>query len=101
MRESRDRIAGVLWSETETAKALTSLRQTLHILRRALHARGLTGVAVDKRYARLDGGEFGTDLDDLVVSVERGDPADRLMSEGRITDELLLGYDDLDPAFWA
>ena len=38
----------------------------------ALHACGLTGVAVDRHYARLDSGKFATDLDDLVASVERG-----------------------------
>jgi DNA-binding SARP family transcriptional activator len=81
MRESRDRLAGLLWSETETAKA-QSLRQTLHIS------------GDNRRRGR-------TDLDDLLASVESGDPADRLMSEGRITNELLPGYDDIDPSFGA
>jgi hypothetical protein len=48
----------------------------------ALHERGLTSLSVDNYYAWLDGREFATELDDLVTSVEPGDPADRLMSEG-------------------
>jgi hypothetical protein len=36
-----------------------------------------------------------------MASVERGDPVERLMSEGRITDELLPGHDDIDPSFGA
>jgi DNA-binding SARP family transcriptional activator len=101
MRESRDRLAGLLWSETDNDKARTSLRQTLHVVRKALHEWGLTGVVVDIHYVRLDRSEFATDLDDLAASVERGEPAHRLMSEARITDSLLPGYDDIDPAFGA
>jgi DNA-binding SARP family transcriptional activator len=56
---------------------------------------------VDNHDAKLDGGEFATDLDNFMAIVERGDPAERLMSEGRITDELLPGYDDIDPSFGA
>ena len=37
MRESRDRLAGLLWSETDNDKARTSLRQTLHVVRKALY----------------------------------------------------------------
>ena len=37
----------------------------------------------DKTYARLDRESFATDLGDLLASVERGDPADRLMSEAQ------------------
>ena len=101
MRESRDRLAGLLWSETDNDKARTSLRQTLHVVRKALNEWGLTGVVVDIHYVKLDRSEFATDLDDLAASVERGDPAGRLMSEARITDSLLPGYDDIDPAFGA
>jgi DNA-binding SARP family transcriptional activator len=70
-------------------------------LRMALHERGITGLVVDNHDAKLDGGEFPTDLDNIMASVERGDPAERLMSEGRITDELLPGHDDIDPSFGA
>jgi hypothetical protein len=64
-------------------------------LRIALHERGITGLVVDNHGAKLDGGKFATDLDNFMASGERGDPAERLMSEGRITDELLPGYDDM------
>ena len=99
MRESRDRLAGLLWNETANDRARTSLRQTLHILRKTLHERGLTAVVVDNDYVKLDGSEFVTDLDELTASIERGNPADALVSEARITDALLPGYDDIDPAF--
>ena len=102
MKESRDRLAGLLWSETDNDKARTSLRQTLHVVRKVLHEWGLTGVVVDNHhYVKLDRSEFATDLEDLAASVERGKPPDRLMSEARITDSLLSGYDDIDPSFGA
>jgi DNA-binding SARP family transcriptional activator len=99
MRESRDRLAGLLWSETENAKARSSLRQTLHIVRKAFHKEGLAGALMDNPYVRLDSSAFATDLDNAAESIERGEPADFLMSEVRITDTLLPGYDDIDPSY--
>jgi hypothetical protein len=77
-----------LSSETETAKAQTSLRSTLHILRSVLHGQGITGVGIDRTYAELDHDEFATDLDEPVASIERGDCADRVML-GRLGSEAM------------
>ena len=99
MKESRDRLAGLLWSEADNTKARTSLRQTLRIVRKAFYMAGLTGALMDNLYPGLDCSAFATDLNDAVESIERGEPADFLMSEARITDVLLHGYDDIDPLF--
>jgi DNA-binding SARP family transcriptional activator len=47
MRESRDRLAGLLWSETENAKARSSLRQTLRTVRKAFHNEELSPILGD------------------------------------------------------
>ncbi len=99
MRVSRDRLAGLLWSESEDAKARSSLRQTLHIVRKAFDTESLRGALSDGPYVRLDGSALTTDLDEATESIERGEPADFLMGEARMTDALLHGYDDLDPSF--
>jgi DNA-binding SARP family transcriptional activator len=99
MKESRDRLAGLLWSETDNTKARTSLRQTLRIIRKAFCRAGLTGALMDNVCLALDCSAFATDLDDAAESIGRGEPADFLMSEARITDVLLHGYDDIDPSF--
>ena len=99
MKESRQRLAGLLWSETEDARALASLRQSLHVVRRAFNDAGVAGLSADKLHVRLDRSTLITDLDDAAGSIDRGQPTDALMNEMRITDDLLSGYDDIDPSF--
>ena len=99
MKESRDRLAGLFWSESEDAKARASLRQLLHYLRETFEAAGLEGLSADKSHVCLDGSIFKSDLDDALASLDQGRPADILMNEVNITDSLLRGYDDIDPSF--
>ena len=99
MKESRERLAGLLWSETEDAKARASLRQSLHVVRKAFDNAGLAGLSADKLHVSLDRSTLITDLDNAVASVDQGQPADILMHEMRITDAFLSGYDDIDPSF--
>jgi DNA-binding SARP family transcriptional activator len=99
MKETRDRLVGLLWSETEDAKARASLRQLLHVLRDTFDAAGLVGLSTDRDQVSLDPSAVVTDLDDLIASVDRGEPADCLSDEAGITDSLLRGYDDVDPSF--
>jgi hypothetical protein len=70
--------------ETKTASAQASLSQTRHIFRVALHARGQTGVAVDKHTRGLMAENSQPTSTIVLVSVERGDPADPCVSEGEL-----------------
>jgi len=99
MTETRDRLVGLLWSETEDAKARASLRQLLHSLRDAFDQEGLVGLSTDKTHVSLDGSVFLTDLGCALASIDRGDPVDSLVTESCITDSFLRGYDDIDPSF--
>jgi DNA-binding SARP family transcriptional activator len=47
MKETRERLIGLLWSETEDGKARGSLRQLLHCLREAFENAGADGVVAD------------------------------------------------------
>jgi DNA-binding SARP family transcriptional activator len=47
MKEARERLTGLLWSETEDGKARGSLRQLLHCLREAFENAGADGVVAD------------------------------------------------------
>ena len=98
-RETRDRLVGLLWSETENAKARASLRQLLHVLREVFAREGLSGLSIDNEHVGLDEKVFATDLGCALASIERGDPLGSLINEPRITDTLLRGYEDVDPAF--
>ena len=99
MRETRERLIGLLWSETEGGKARASLRQLLHALREALDKEGVGGLSTDHLHVSLDGSLIVTDLDCALASIDRGDPAECLVREPLIADAFLRGYDDVDPSF--
>src|SRR5512138_1747750 len=46
--ETRERVVGLLWSETEEGKARASLRQALHEIREAFDQAGFEGLHTDK-----------------------------------------------------
>jgi len=100
-RETRDRLVRLLWSETDSAKARASLRQLLHGLHKTFQAECLPGLSIDNSRVGLDKSAFFTDLDSAGASIDRGDPADAIASEPRITDTLLSGCEDVDPCFGA
>jgi DNA-binding SARP family transcriptional activator len=99
MRETRERVIGLLWSETEDGKARASLRQLLHGLREVLDKEGIEALSTDNLHVSLDGSLVVTDLDCALASIDRGDPADCLGREPLVADAFLRGYDDVDPAF--
>ena len=99
MRDTRERLIGLLWSETEDSKARASLRQLLHCLRETFEKAGVQGVLADKVHVGLDEALFATDLDRLLVEVDRGDPGEHFVAEGAFSESFLRGYDDVDPAF--
>ena len=99
MRETRERLVGLLWSETEDGKARASLRQLLHGLRDALDKEGVAALVTDNLHVSLDASLIVTDLDCALASIDRGDPADWLVREPHLEDAFLRGYDDVDPSF--
>lgn len=99
MKESRDRLAGLFWSESEDAKARASLRQLLHLVRETFEEAGLEGLSADKSHVSLNNAIFKSDLEDALAGVDRGAPADILVNEPNITDSFLRGFEDIDPSF--
>ena len=99
MKESRERLAGLLWSETEDAKARASLRQSLHVVRKAFDIAGLADLSTDKFHVSLARLNIITDLDAAMARMDGGHLPEILMHETRVTDDFLSGYDDIDPSF--
>ena len=99
MKETRERLIGLLWSETEDGKARGSLRQLLHCLREAFENVGADGIVADNTYVGLDESMFTTDLDELSADLDRGGTSDQLIGEGAFAESFLRGYDDVDPIF--
>lgn len=97
--ETRERVVGLLWSETEEGKARASLRQALHEIREAFDQAGFEGLHTDKVIIRLDRSRTNVDLRDILDDATAGRPHPLLLESERPIDRLLQEFDSLDPAF--
>lgn len=96
---TRERLVGLLWSESEEEKARASLRQVVHELREVLQFAGFRGLQADRTAVVLDYNAVGSDLRDILNSVEAGGTHPLILDVPRLAETLLPGMDDLDPAF--
>jgi DNA-binding SARP family transcriptional activator len=98
--ETRERLIGVFWSESEERKALASLRQSLREIRQAFLDSGFDGLQTEKLTVHLDRRRIQIDLWDVIHDAEVGfHAAPFLLNTQRVTDIFLAGFDDLDPVF--
>ena len=100
-RESRERVAGLLWSEYEEEKARGSLRQTIADLRRCVAVHGPSVFVADRLTVCVDLGQLHVDCLAILRDLEAGEVPAVLLAEKRLPDSFLAGLDDLDPAFRA
>src|SRR6185436_15086638 len=61
-QETRERLVGLFWSESEEHKARASLRQTLRELRQALFEVGYDGLQTEKLAIEIDPKRLDVDL---------------------------------------
>lgn len=98
-REKRERLVGMLWSETDDARARASLRQALYETRAALSATGYDGFEADKFDVGLKIATFESDITNVIERARTGETHRLLLDRERLTDQLLDGCDAIDPAF--
>ena len=98
-QETRERLVGLLWSETEEAKARASLRQTLYEIREAFQAVGFDKFDADKHVIRIDRDALEVDLWEVMDSAKRGEPHAILLERDRATESLLHELESVDPSF--
>ena len=101
--ESRDRLVGLFWSESEEDKARASLRQSLYEIRGALDAAGFDGLTTDRLRVSLDRTRIDVDLSAILNDAAAGNAHPVLLQSERPIDRLLDEFDTIDPAFreWA
>jgi len=99
LSETRERLVGVLWSESDEGKARASLRQVLHTLRDVLDQDGFGGFLTDRNEVALEPASISLDVAAVLNSVAAGSPHDLLLDRQRLTDTLMDGYEDIDPSF--
>ncbi len=96
--ESRDRIVGMFWSESDQVKARASLRQVTREIRKAFDAMNLSGFHSNKQTVALDPESIRVDVIEIQRQAQAG-RTDRLLQRHRLTDRLLSDLDWIDPAF--
>lgn len=102
-QDTRERLVGLLWSESDEERARASLRQSVHEIKSAFDAAGFDGFRADKQTLSLVRGSFTCDVDNVLASATRGEVPARLLDTQRIDETLFSGLDNVDPAFnsWA
>jgi DNA-binding SARP family transcriptional activator/TolB-like protein len=99
MTTTRERLAYLLWSDSDEQKARASLRQTLSALRRAFSSVGFNGLTTDKLNVHLQAQRSEIDLLRVLDAAEqmRVDPL--LLTTARLPERILEGLEDVDAEF--
>jgi DNA-binding SARP family transcriptional activator/TolB-like protein len=95
--ETRERLCGLLWSESEEQKARASLRQTLHQIREILQQAGFEGFSITRDEVGLDKSDIEVDVWEVCAVGKELHPL--LLDHRELPDSLLAGLDDVDEAF--
>ncbi len=98
-QESRERLVGFLWSQSEETKARASLRQILHDMREAFSRAGFEGLHTGKLAVMLEAKNVEVDLLQVLHQADRFRAHPLLLHTPGLTERLFEGLDDLDPSF--
>ncbi|WP_193181033.1 BTAD domain-containing putative transcriptional regulator [Nisaea sediminum] len=97
--ETRERIAGLLWSSAPEEQARASLRQALRRLNQYFEKVGHSAIEVTRNEIRLRTDAFISDLWTILDQDAKAPVHPILLQRSDISSSLLLGFEDLDPAF--
>ena len=97
--ETRERIVGLLWSESNETQARAVLRQVVRELRERFEAAGFEGLHLGTREIGFAPNAVHVDILDVFDQLSRGAVHPLLLERRDLTDDLLAGLEDLDPAF--
>ncbi len=98
-QDARERLVGLLWSESDEDRARASLRQVVHDIKGACDSAGFEGFRADKQTLSLARQSFCSDVEDVLSAVAGGAVHPRLLDTQRLDETLLAGLDNVDPAF--
>jgi DNA-binding SARP family transcriptional activator len=99
MLETRERLVGLLWSESGEAQARAVLRQVIRELREILTGAGCNGFRINQHDLGFEQGAVEVDVWAVLHAAEAADVHPLLLERPRLTDDLLAGLEDLDPSF--
>ena len=99
LQETRERLVGLLWSESGEAQARAVLRQVIRELRDVFVEAGSEGLHVSPHEIGFERGAIDVDVWAVIRAAEAGEVHPLLLERPYLTDDLLTGLDDLDSAF--
>lgn len=99
--ETRERLVGLFWSDSDEQHARASLRQTLRELRQSFLQVGFRGMHAEKLTIELDRDSLELDLWAVLREAEAGRAHPLLLMQQRLADRLLEDIDDVDPEFYS
>ncbi len=99
LSETRERLVGLLWSESEEGHARAVLRQVIRELREIFVDAGCDGLRISSHEVGFDREVIDVDVWAVIQAAEAGEVHPLLLERPHLTDELLAGLDDLDPSF--
>lgn len=97
--QTRERLVGLFWSETEEAKARASLRQALYEIREVFDASGYHGLRTDKLTVSLDHAATDVDFVEILAQANAGRVHPLLLERSRPSDALLEEFEGIDQSF--
>jgi DNA-binding SARP family transcriptional activator len=97
--ETRERLVGLLWSESGEAQARAVLRQVIRELREIFAEAGCGGLHISAHEIGFERDAVDVDVWSVVRAAEAGEVHPLLLERPHLTDDLLAGLDDLDPSF--
>ena len=97
--ESRERLAGLLWSGNAEDQARASLRQCVRQLRGGFDSVGFAGFSTSRTDLRLDLSMVRSDLSELKECLRHGIVPSSLLDGSTVPENLLYGYESLDLLF--
>lgn len=98
--DTRERLAGLLWSDRTEEQARASLRQCLKQLRATFSEIGFHGFHTERLNVSLDG-DIDIDLHDVEARLAGREVVEGLISGEANPDGILYGYDTLDESYAA
>jgi DNA-binding SARP family transcriptional activator len=99
LSETRERLVGLLWSESGEMQARAVLRQVIRELRGLLADVNYSGLYIDARGIRLDKSSVEVDVWNILRAIDDRQVHPLLLRRQLLTDDLLAGMDDVDPVF--
>lgn len=99
--ETRERLAGLLWSDRGEDQARASLRQCLKQLRTVFDECEFGGFRTDRYNVGLAADSLCIDLQEISERLDREEISDQLLNGNILSETILYGYESLDQSFAA